>query len=102
MIYTRPSIQIEYNKNGMSDFICTEVVQYVIRHGELIALVKMRSNDAVFGFKNDLCWQKEVQHMLWDRLVRTYPNLKIGPIIWNAGSIHVYSRHFHLIEEAMA
>lgn len=98
MIYTRPSIQIEYNKNGMSDFICTEVVQYVIRHGELIALVKMRSNDAWAGYRNDLAWQKEVQYMLWDRLVRTYPNLKIGPIVWNAGSIHIYEKQFYLIE----
>jgi thymidylate synthase len=98
MIYTRPNIQVDYNKDGMSDFICTEVVQYFIRNGELIACVKMRSNDAIFGYKGDKAWQEEVQFALWDRLARTYPNLKIGPIIWNAGSIHVYSRHFHLIK----
>ena len=99
MIYTRPSIQTEYNKDGMSDFICTEVVQYFIRNNELIACVKMRSNDAIFGYKGDLAWQKEIQMTLLSRLNFVYPDLKLGPIIWNAGSIHVYSRHFHLITQ---
>ena len=98
MIYTRPSIQQEYNTDGMSDFICTEAVQYFIRDWQLIACVKMRSNDAIFGFKNDLAWQKEVLHLLHARLVGKYPQLEIGPIIWNAGSLHVYERHFHLIK----
>lgn len=98
MIYTRPSIQVEYNKNGMSDFICTEAVQYFIRNGELIACVKMRSNDGWAGFRNDLAWQKEVQEQLFTDLKRTYPALKLGPIVWGAGSIHIYERQFYLIE----
>ena len=98
MIYTRPSIQDEYDLDGMSDFICTNTVQYLIRNDELIAIVSMRSNDGVFGFKNDLQWQKEVQERLHSRLQMTYSNLNIGPIVWNAGSIHVYERHFNLIK----
>lgn len=94
MIYTRPSIWKEYNKDGMSDFICTDAVQYFIRDEKLIAHVRMRSNDAVFGFKNDKHWQRHVQILLADCL-----DVTIGDLIWTAGSLHVYSRHFHLIDE---
>ena len=53
MIYTRPSMHTDFNKDGMSDFICTNNVQYFIREGQLHACVFMRSNDAVFGYKNE-------------------------------------------------
>jgi thymidylate synthase len=53
MIYTRPQIWNEFNTDGMSDFICTNAVQYFIRDNELVSVVQMRSNDLVFGYKND-------------------------------------------------
>lgn len=96
MIYTRPSMHSDYNRNGMSDFICTEAVQYFIRDGSLHTVVKMRSNDAVYGYNNDYAWQKYVQLKVLSKLNdRVVP----GNIYWNAGSLHVYSRHFNLIEE---
>jgi thymidylate synthase len=98
MIYTRPSIQLEYDLNGRSDFICTEAVQYFIRNDELITVVKMRSNDAWAGYRGDLQWQKEVRQMLIENLLPTYPNLKAGQIIWNAGSLHIYERNFYLVD----
>jgi thymidylate synthase len=62
MIYTRPSMQFEYNRAGMSDFMCTNTVQYLIRGGNVHAIVNMRSNDVVFGYKNDYAWQNHVLH----------------------------------------
>ena len=93
MIYTRPSMQEEYNENGMSDFMCTNAVQYLIRNGELYAHVNMRSNDVVYGYKNDYAWQQYVQHSLAADL-----GVEIGPLIWNVGSLHVYEQHFHLVK----
>lgn len=93
MIYTRPSMHIEYNQNGMSDFICTNAVQYLIRNDKLDAIVQMRSNDAVFGYKNDRAWQKHVQQKLSRDL-----EVEVGVLHWNAGSLHVYARHFGLME----
>lgn len=93
MIYNRPSMHIDYNKDGMSDFMCTNSVQYLIRDGKVNALVYMRSNDAVFGYKNDFAWQEYVLKCVCDDL-----NLPMGSIYWNVASLHVYSRHFHLIE----
>jgi thymidylate synthase len=92
MVYTRPSIWKEYNRDGMSDFICTDAVQYFIRDGELIADVRMRSNDVVFGYKNDKAWQDHVHMQLASDL-----NVAVGPMIWHAGSLHVYERHWNLV-----
>ena len=83
---------MDYNLNGMSDFMCTNAVQYLYRNGKLNAVVQMRSNDVVFGYKNDYAWQKFVLDKLAADL-ETDP----GKIIWNAGSLHVYERHFKLV-----
>ncbi len=95
MIYTRPAIWQDYKIDGMSDFICTNNVQYFIRNNKLITSVYMRSNDAVFGYNNDLAWQTHVRNKLLDDLDVVY---EAGPIYWNVGSLHVYERHFKFIE----
>ena len=102
MIYTRPSIWEDYNIDGMNDFICTNNVQYFIRDNKLITSVYMRSNDAVFGYNNDLAWQKHVRDKLIDDLeTDTYIRYEAGPIYWNVGSFHVYERHFEHVEKWM-
>ena len=93
MIYTRPSMWYEYNKLGMSDFICTNVVQYFIRNEKVHAVVQMRSNDIWAGYRNDFAWQKYVLERVSEDL-----NLPSGDIIWNAGSLHCYERNFYLID----
>lgn len=92
MIYNRPSMHVDYMRNGMSDFMCTNTVQYVIRNDYLHAIVQMRSNDVVFGYKNDRAWQDYVLNALAADL-----NLQVGNIYWNVGSLHVYERHFNLL-----
>lgn len=94
MIYTRPSMHSDYNRGGMSDFCCTSAVQYFIRNNKLISYVSMRSNDAVHGFKGDSYFQKYVQSTLANEL-----GIEVGDLIWNVGSLHIYSRHFSMIEE---
>lgn len=94
MIYTRPTMWSDYNHNGMSDFMCTNAVQYMIRDGQLVAVVQMRSNDVVFGYRNDYAWQKYVA----DQLSRDL-GLDVEPkIIWNVGNLHVYERHFDKVK----
>jgi len=94
MIYTRPSMHTEYKSYGKNDFMCTHAVNYLARNGKLNAVVQMRSNDAVFGYKNDWAWQKYVLENLADAT-----NLQVGDIIWNAASLHVYERHFNLVDD---
>lgn len=98
MIYNRPMIWYDYVKYGMNDFICTMYCHYFIRKNTLETIVYMRSNDVVFGYKNDYAWQERVTEHLYNELCLTYPTLKKGGILWNAGSIHIYERHFYLID----
>jgi thymidylate synthase len=93
MIYTRPEMWTDYNKNGRSDFLCTNAVQYLIRNGKLHAIVQMRSNDSIFGFRNDRAWQQHVLEKLANDL-----NIPVGNLYWNAGSLHVYARHYYLVD----
>ena len=93
MIYTRPNIWLDYNKDGMSDFICTNAVQYLIRDGAVHAVVQMRSNDGIFGFRNDLQWQKHVLKQVTDEL-----NIPVGKIYWQVGSLHLYAKDYYLVD----
>lgn len=93
MIYNRPSMQTDYNNNGMHDFMCCQNMQYFINErgdeSYLDCIVNFRSNDAVFGFNNDALWAKWVQQKLANEL-----KIQCGKMYWNAGSLHVYERHF--------
>ena len=99
MIYNRPTMHDDYNKGGMSDFMCTNAVQYLIRNNKLNALVYMRSNDAVFGYKNDYAWQKHVlEELVIDLRNEWLDDIQIGDIYWNVASLHVYERHFKFVD----
>ena len=93
MIYTRPTMHSDYNYRGMSDFMCTNAHQYVIRNGKLHAIVQMRSNDVVFGYRNDRAWADHVLTKLANDL-----EIDKGDIHWQVGSLHVYERHFDLVK----
>lgn len=95
MIYTRPSMHVDYKKNGMVDFICTNTVQLIARNGKLDYLVNMRSCDAVYGYKNDIAWHRYILEKAALDL-----SLKEGHIIYQVGSLHVYPRHFGLVKES--
>ena len=93
MVYQRPSIWHEYNDNGKNDFICTNAVTYYIRNDVVNCVVQMRSNDVVFGYKNDFAWQQFVLNEVAEEL-----NRESGDIIWQAQNLHVYERHFDLVK----
>ena len=93
MVYNRPSIWVEYRENGKNDFICTNAVTYYIRDGKLQSVVQMRSNDVVYGYKNDYAWQQYVLETLAKDL-----GIEPGFITWQVQNLHVYERHFHLVK----
>jgi len=94
MIYNRPSMHLDYNRDGMSDFMCTYANTFYVRDNKLVSHYLMRSNDAVFGYNNDYAWAKYVQNQLAEDL-----GIEVGELIWTASNFHVYERHFNLIEE---
>lgn len=93
VIYNRPSIWLEYNENGKNDFICTNAVTYYIRDNKVHCVVQMRSNDVVFGYKNDYAWQLHTLHSAAYILGK-----RIGTITWQVQNLHVYERHFDLVK----
>lgn len=103
MIYNRPEMWLDYNDNGMHDFMCCQNVQYFINEREgqkfVDAIVNFRSNDAVFGYCNDYLWNVYVIELLASELQKaTRENIQAGRIWWNAGSLHIYERHFKLLD----
>lgn len=94
MIYNRPSMHADFNKNGMNDFMCTYANTFYIRDGKLHSHYLMRSNDAVFGYNNDVAWARHVQNKLAVDL-----GIEAGDLIWTASNFHVYERHFKFIEK---
>ena len=95
MIYQRPSIWSEYHIDGCNDFICTNSVAYYIRKGKLHCSVSMRSNDVVYGYKNDYAWQQYLMFNMADEL-----KVEVGNMIWQVQNLHVYEKHFDLIKPA--
>jgi thymidylate synthase len=89
-------------KNGRNDFICTNALNFMIdADNRLHIIAQMRSMDAVFGYRAD--------YSMWDDLmefavkllgVRRIPGLTRGNITFQVANLHVYPRHFELLEEA--
>ena len=53
----------------------------------------MRSNDVIFGYRNDYAWQKNVlEGLCWELHVDE------GDIHWQVQNLHVYERHFDLVK----
>lgn len=98
MIYTRPEMWHDYNRDGMSDFMCTTTVHVLIRNDTLYYIVNQRSCDAVYGYKNDMFWHRYVYEKLFNELSLCY-HLKKSPIIHQVGSLHVYERHFKFLKD---
>lgn len=94
MIYNRPSMHSDYNKDGMSDFICTYANTFFIRRDKLVSHYLMRSSDSIFGANNDFAWAKHVQKKLAGEL-----GVEVGDLIWTASSLHVYERHFPFVDK---
>ena len=99
MVYTRPSIWTEYSEQGKNDFICTNAVTYYIRDNKLHCVVQMRSNDVVFGYKNDYAWQKYLLNEVVNEYLdwNIFDELEPGDIYWQVQNLHMYQRHFKLL-----
>jgi thymidylate synthase len=104
MVYNRPSIWVEFNEGGKSDFICTNAQTFYIRDGVLMMVSQMRSNDVVFGYKNDYAWAQYLMDKFvkdWNDCSDTYGNndyIEKGMLIWQVMNLHVYERHFNLVK----
>lgn len=94
----RPADRHATNK----DVVCTLTLQFFIREDKLFMITNMRSNDIILGFTNDVFQFTMLQEALMLQLRETYPDLQLGHYYHNAGSMHVYSRHFEMANKIIA
>lgn len=81
------------------DHICTYAISFRIRDNVLGMSVRMRSWDAIFGMTNDVFAFALVHQMMYAKLREVYPLLEIGDYNHVADSIHVYERHFDMLQK---
>lgn len=98
MVYNRPSIWVEYNEGGKSDFICTNAQTFYIRDNKLHMVSQMRSNDVVYGYKNDYAWAQHLMNRAVNDLKLMYPSIQVGTLTWQVMNLHVYEKHFGLVK----
>jgi len=88
-----------HQHDWVKDFVCTMYNQFVIRNNKLIWMSYMRSNDAFFWMTFDVVWFSLVQQSLYLELKKTYKDLELGQLYYNASSFHIYENFFEKAEE---
>jgi thymidylate synthase len=99
---TRQAV-VHFNKpnhkwDGNKDFVCTLSGTFQIRENKLNFKVHMRSNDMVLGTATDVAFFCLLQQQMLSLLKPTYPDLELGSYIHEVDSLHIYERHFDLVE----
>lgn len=90
MNYNQPRHKYE----GVKDFVCTISQQFIQRNGKLDSIVLMRSNDVIYGLSYDMPWFTGIQEQ-----VSKETGIPMGKYHHYAASMHVYRRHFKMIED---
>jgi thymidylate synthase len=88
--------------DGNKDVPCTLTLHWFIRENRLHLIVNMRSNDVILGFTNDVFQFTMLQECMMVQLRETYPELELGHYYHNAGSMHIYDRHFDMAAKIIA
>ena len=88
--YNQPKHKYKNNK----DFVCTLAQHFMVRDGFLDTTVFMRSNDLIYGLTYDAPW-----FCLLTKKIARECNLKIGVYRHYAASLHVYEKHFKMINK---
>lgn len=91
------------HKYQTKDFCCTLAIQYFIRENNLHSIVTMRSNDIIYGAGNDVPFFCYLQHLILVKLreQEQFKNLAMGVYHHNAGSMHIYERHYEMMEDCL-
>lgn len=102
---TRQAV-IHFNKPdhkwpGNRDFVCTLSGTFQIRMDRLNFKVHMRSNDMILGTPTDVAFFCLLQQQVLKLLQPVYPGLKLGTYVHEVDSLHIYERHFSLVEEML-
>ena len=96
------AINQPYHKGkNPKDIPCTQFIQFFIRDNKLDMGVYMRSNDVIFGFCNDVFTFGLFQQLMYNDLKVKIPDLKLGSYHHYAGSMHIYDRHYKMVDKIL-
>jgi thymidylate synthase len=95
--FNKPSHQWKNNK----DFVCTLTGIFQIRDNRLNFTVDMRSNDLILGTPTDVAFFCLLQEQMYNHLKSYYPRLEMGTYTHIVHSLHIYERHFNLVEDML-
>lgn len=95
-------LNMSHMYEGNTDFVCTHGINFQIRDGMLNMTVMMRSNDAIYGTTNDVFCFGQLLLAVWAELRHVYPNLQVGAYTHFVCSLHVYERHFDMLDRLVS
>ena len=81
---------------GLKDVPCTIGLQFFIRNGALDMVANMRSSDLVLGISYDVPAFTFLQELMAIEL-----GVPVGTYIHVSNSLHVYERHFEMLDEIL-
>jgi len=93
---TRRAILVHYDLNELDryqfDTPCNDVLNFYVREGFLDLTVFARSIDLVYGFCNDQYTFSKLME-----LVAKETGYKVGEMHWFVTNIHIYPRHYNML-----
>jgi len=95
MHFNKPHHQFLANK----DQVCTLQALFHIRENKLHMTLNMRSNDVILGFMTDWAFFSILQYHVYLELKDWYPDLEMGSYTHISHSMHLYERHYELVEK---
>jgi len=91
----------DYYFDANKDFVCTQLQQFLIRDNKLISIIYIRSSDVIKGLTYDIPFWSIVQQQLLLRLKEVYPELELGVLFINFGSVHIYESDLQLVNSML-
>jgi len=82
-----------------TDTVCTYAINFCIEDHRLHMTVMMRSNDVIYGFTNDAFCFGQLYTFMFKLLKAKMPDLQYGTYTHMANSMHVYERHYDMIQD---
>jgi len=84
---------------GNRDQVCTLQALFHIRNNKLFMTLTMRSNDVIYGFMTDWAFFSTLHYHVFLDMKKYYPELQMGSYTHISHSMHLYERHYQLVEK---
>ena len=91
----------DHVSSDTNDVPCTYALNFRIRNNKLNMTVHMRSQDAIYGLGNDIPTFSFIHEMMYNALREFYPDIEYGRYHHFVDSLHVYEKHWPMLEKIL-